>query len=93
MIVITAKNIPEFVRGYLRRWFIEPKPNVFVSSIKKNIFDEILEYLNDYISEEHHFIAVISDNSQQGFDIITKESDDLYITEHSKTKLISSFDE
>lgn len=33
MLVVIAENLPDAVRGKMKLWFIEPKPNVFVSSV------------------------------------------------------------
>lgn len=37
MTVIVAENTPDKVRGLLKRWFIEPRPNVFVGSVNRRI--------------------------------------------------------
>lgn len=33
MTVIVANDTPPAIRGILKRWFVEPKPNVFVGEI------------------------------------------------------------
>ncbi|RKX40244.1 MAG: type I-E CRISPR-associated endoribonuclease Cas2, partial [Verrucomicrobia bacterium] len=33
MTVIICNNTPDCIRGHLKRWFIEPKPNVFVGTV------------------------------------------------------------
>ena len=37
MIVVVADSIPPAIRGRMKLWFIEPKPNVFVSGVKDTV--------------------------------------------------------
>ena len=34
MTVIVANDTPDAIRGLLKRWFVEPRPNVFVGTLK-----------------------------------------------------------
>lgn len=45
MIVIVAKNIKNALRGKLKTWFIEIEPNIFVSSIKDGVADNVISYI------------------------------------------------
>jgi CRISPR-associated protein Cas2 len=45
MIVIVANDLPPAMRGKLKLWFVEPKPNVFVSGVKESLADHIVEML------------------------------------------------
>jgi CRISPR-associated protein Cas2 len=45
MVVVVAAHLPPAVRGRMKLWFIEAKPNVFVSGIKDAVADEVIEYL------------------------------------------------
>ena len=45
MTVIVAENTPDKVRGLLKRWFIEPRPNVFVGSVNRRIREKVLQYI------------------------------------------------
>ena len=38
MTVIIANDTPPAIRGLLKRWFIEPRPNVFVGSVNARTF-------------------------------------------------------
>lgn len=42
MIVIVANDIPDAVRGKLKLWCVEPKPNVFVSGIKDALAEKVV---------------------------------------------------
>ncbi len=48
MLVVIANDLPAAVRGRMKLWFVEPRPNVFVSGIKDHIANEVVEYLYDH---------------------------------------------
>ncbi len=45
MTVLICNNTPDAIRGMLKRWFVEPKPNVFVGSINKRTREKTIEYI------------------------------------------------
>ena len=45
MLVVLANDIPPAVRGRMKLWFVESRPNIFVSGIKDFVADEVVEYL------------------------------------------------
>lgn len=71
MIVLICNNNPKRMRGILKRWFIEPKPNVFISNINMKIEKLVIEYIqrNLKIDENIGILAIYSSNSMQGYDI------------------------
>ena len=48
MLVVIANNLPDAVRGRMKLWFIEPRPNVFVSGIKDAVAKKVIDYLHQY---------------------------------------------
>ena len=44
MIVIVAHDMPDAIRGMLKRWFIEPRPNVFVGTLNRRTQERTIEY-------------------------------------------------
>lgn len=50
MTVIIAQDSPDAIRGILKRWFIEPKPQVFISSVNKSVREYILAYIKKHAS-------------------------------------------
>ncbi|MDD2967386.1 MAG: type I-E CRISPR-associated endoribonuclease Cas2e [Desulfovibrionaceae bacterium] len=48
MLVVIANNLPPAVRGRMKLWFIEPRPNVFVSGVKDNVAQKVVEYLLEH---------------------------------------------
>lgn len=52
MLVVLANNIPPAVRGRMKLWFVEPRPNVFISGIKDSVADDVVEYLYKHCPAE-----------------------------------------
>jgi CRISPR-associated protein Cas2 len=48
MIVVIANYLPSVVRGKMKLWFVEPRPNVFVSGIKDSTADGVINYLYEH---------------------------------------------
>lgn len=68
MTVIVANDTPAAVRGMLKRWFIEPKPNVFVGSVNRKTRDKTLEYIRRN-APEMGLLIIGEQNNSQGFSI------------------------
>ena len=66
MTVIIANNTPPAIRGMLKRWFIEPRPNVFVGTVNRKTRDKTLEYIRRN-APELGLLIIASDDSSQGF--------------------------
>lgn len=47
MLVVIANDLPPAVRGRMKLWFIEPRPNVFVSGVKDAVANKVVDYLYD----------------------------------------------
>jgi hypothetical protein len=45
MTVLVANYTPPAIRGMLKRWYVEPKPNVFVGTVNRRTRDKVLEYV------------------------------------------------
>ena len=48
MLVVIANHLPPAVRGRMKLWFVEPRPNVFISGIKDSVADGVVNYLLDH---------------------------------------------
>jgi CRISPR-associated protein Cas2 len=66
MTVIVANDTPPAIRGMLKRWFIEPKPNVFVGTVNHRTREKALEYIRRN-APNLGLLIIGSDNSTQGF--------------------------
>lgn len=70
MTVIIAQDSPDAIRGILKRWFIEPKPQVFIGSVNRGIRDKVLDYIKTHAAGIRLFIVYDAPNCQ-GFEIVT----------------------
>lgn len=52
MLVVLANDLPPAVRGRMKLWFIEPKPNVFVSGINDSVSKTVVDYLYEHCPPE-----------------------------------------
>ncbi len=66
MTVIVAENTPPAVRGMLKRWFVEPRANVFVGTVNRRTREKVLSYLKPYALETS-WLILMSDPNCQGF--------------------------
>jgi len=71
MLVVIANDLPPAVRGRLKLWFVEPKPNVFVSGIKDSVATTVIDYLYRHCPPESGIILFRSLPAPPGFEIRT----------------------
>lgn len=69
MTVIICNDTPPAVRGMLKRWFIEPKPNVFVGSVNPRTRDKTVEYIRRN-APNLGMLIVATEKNCQGFSVI-----------------------
>jgi len=69
MTVIVANDTPPAIRGLLKRWFIEPKPNVFVGTVNARTRDKVMDYIRRNAGEGCGMLVISRDASSQGFSI------------------------
>ena len=72
MIVVIATQIPPAVRGRMKCWFIELKPNVFVSGVKDNVAKNVVEYLIEKCPLESDMIVLQSTNNPPFYKVVKK---------------------
>jgi CRISPR-associated protein Cas2 len=66
MTVIVANDTPPAIRGLLKRWFIEPKPNVFVGTVNRRTREKTIEYIRRN-APDLGLLVIATDASSQGF--------------------------
>jgi len=66
MTVLICNNTPDAIRGLLKRWFVEPKPNVFVGSINRRTREKTIEYIRRN-APDLGILIIADDKSSQGF--------------------------
>ena len=70
MTVIFAEDVSPAVRGMLKRWFVEPRPNVFVGSVNVRTRDKTLAYIRRNAPGLQLLIVNDAENSQ-GFEMLS----------------------
>ena len=68
MTVLIAHDTPPAIRGMLKRWFIEPKPHVFVGTINRRTRDKVLDYVKRN-ANDMSLLIITSEPNCQGFRI------------------------
>ena len=68
MTVIVANDTPDAIRGMLKRWFIEPRPNVFVGTLNRRTHEKTIEYIKRNAGEIG-LLIVSSYPNCQGYNI------------------------
>ena len=87
MTVIFANDIPPSARGLLRRWFIEPKPNVFVGSINSRTREKTIDYIRRN-APGIAMLVIFDEKNSQGFTILSFGETDRSIVRKSGLALI-----
>ena len=64
MTVIVCNDTPPAIRGMLKRWFVEPKPNVFVGTVNRRTRDKTIEYIRRNAPGLGMLILATEQNSQ-----------------------------
>ena len=66
MTVLITHDTPPAIRGILKRWFIEPKPNVFVGTVNRRTRDKVLDYVKRN-AQNMSMLIITSEPNCQGF--------------------------
>ncbi|MBE0471301.1 MAG: type I-E CRISPR-associated endoribonuclease Cas2 [Methyloprofundus sp.] len=88
MLVVIANDLPPAVRGRMKLWFIEPKPNVFVSGIKDSVAKTVVEYLYEHCPAESGLMIFRRMPSAPGYEIRGIGEHNRAITEISGLQLV-----
>lgn len=56
MLVVIANDLPPAVRGRMKLWFVEARPNIFVSGIKDSVADTVVEHLLQHCPDQSGLI-------------------------------------
>ena len=92
MIVVIANHLPPAVRGRMKLWFIEPRANVFVSSIKDSVANGVVNYLMDHCPPESGLIIFQRINTTPGYKITGMGDNIRTLTEINGMQLVQEKD-
>ena len=88
MTVIVANDTPPAIRGMLKRWFIEPRPNVFVGTVNRRTREHLLEYVRRN-APTLGMLVVSDEHNAQGFTITSFGNTRRMVTEQTGLQLIA----
>ncbi|MEN3752585.1 type I-E CRISPR-associated endonuclease Cas1e [Mangrovibacter sp. SLW1] len=69
MLVVLANDLPPAVHGRMKLWFVEPRPNVFVSGVKDSVAQTVVDYLMQYAPTESGIMLFRSIPQPPGYEI------------------------
>ena len=69
MTALIANDTPPAIRGHLKRWFIEPKPNVFIGTLNVRTLNKVLEFILRNAPPELGLLVITSAPNCQGYEI------------------------
>ncbi len=67
MTVLVANDVPPAIRGHLKRWFIEPKPNVFVGTINARVYLKVIDFIRRNAPKDFGLLCITSHPNCQGY--------------------------
>jgi CRISPR-associated protein Cas2 len=67
MTVLVANDVPPAIRGHLKRWFIEPRPNVFVGTLNPRTHRKVLDFIARSAPPDFGFLSISSHPNCQGY--------------------------
>lgn len=87
MTVIVANDVPPAARGLLRRWFVEPRPNVFVGSVNARTREKTLDYVRRN-APGLAMLVLFDEANSQGFTVLNYGATDRRIVRRCGLELI-----
>ena len=69
MLVVIANDLPAAVRGRMKLWFVEPRPNIFVSGVKDAVAQKVVDYLHQYCPADSGLMVFRRIHKAPGFEI------------------------
>lgn len=87
MTVIVANDVPSAARGLLRRWFVEPKPNVFVGSVNARTREKTLDYVRRN-APGLAMLVIFDEANSQGFTVLNYGATDRRLVRKCGLELI-----
>jgi CRISPR-associated protein Cas2 len=69
MTTLIANDTPPAIRGLLKRWFIEPRPNVFVGTLNPRTHRKVIDYILRHAPREFGVLIIASAPNCQGYTI------------------------
>ena len=88
MLVVIANDLPPAVRGRMKLWFVEPRPNVFVSGLKDSVAQKVVDYLYKHCPADSGLIVFKKIASAPGYEVRSVGDTRRQLTEISGLQLV-----
>jgi CRISPR-associated protein Cas2 len=69
MTVLICNDAPPAIRGAMKRWFIEPRPNVFVGTLNQRTHRKVLDFMMRNAPADFGVLVISSAANCQGYSI------------------------
>jgi len=69
MTVLVCNDVPPAIRGHLKRWFIEPTPNVFVGTLNVRTFRKVRDFVLRNAPKDFGMLVIASAPNCQGYEV------------------------
>lgn len=69
MLVVLANELPPAVRGRMKLWFVEPRPNVFVSGVNASVAKTVISYLYKHCPAESGLLILSATGQPPGYEM------------------------
>lgn len=89
MVIVISEHIPNAIRGKMKLWFVEVKPNVFVSGINDHVAKKVVDYLFSKSTFLSGMTIVISQKKAPGYKILSIGTTQNKIVDVSGLQLIT----
>lgn len=89
MIVVIANALPPAVRGRMKLWFVEPRPNIFVSGVKDSVAEGVLEYIFKFCPFDSGLLIFQKIKESPGYKIRGMGSTDRVLVDFDGMQLVS----
>ena len=93
MLVVIANDLPPAVRGRMKLWFVEPRPNVFVSGIKDSVARHVINYLLEKCPEQSGLMIFQRIPNPPGYKLYVMGEPKRQLIELSGLQLVSEKDD
>ncbi len=67
MTVLICNDVPPSIRGHLKRWFIEPRPNVFVGTLNVRTHRKVMNFIFTNAPRDFGVLVITSASNCQGY--------------------------
>lgn len=88
MLIVVANDLPPAVRGRMKLWFVEARPNVFVSGVNDSVALSVIEYLRKFCPADSGMQIFRSRPTPPGYEIVSFGAVRKSLTEISGLQLV-----